>query len=1034
MLPDRDSAYPLYDPRYEHDACGVGFVADAGGRHRARVLALALAGLGALGHRGAFAADGASSDGAGILLPLERSLWRVIDPTGHGRRAVVALFLPADAATAEAARRRTEAVLARAGLPVVAWRRVPVDPSALGPEARATLPLMVHAVVRCSASNATTERRLLLARRELEIVADHEGWRGYAVVSASTRTVVYKGLVAGGRLAALFSDLADPTIAVSHAVFHQRYATNTSPTWSLAQPFRRIAHNGEINTVRANREALRGRAAALGGAFGRRMASLGPLLDPRGSDSQSLDETLDLLVASGWSLPAAMLLAMPEAPGLRDEPIDELASFQQRMAGVMAPWDGPAAMAFSDGRQVGAILDRNGLRPLAVTVTHDRLVAAASEAGAVPIAAAETAERRRLGPGELFLVDPAAGLVLHDADAKRHVLRDEARHEGRARHSLQRIPFNDRPPEPAATGSGVDVRWIAGLDAERFRLDIRTMALEGHEPLWSMGDDTPLPGLSRMDRRAVDHLRQSFAQVTNPPIDPERERVVMDLAVELGRRAPLLRVLSAAVPTVRLTTPVVADLDGLVATLRGPGPVAARAVRTLDATWDAADGGTALDATLDRLAAEAVSAARRGTDVLIVSDRRIRDGRMPAPSVLAVGAVHTALTDVGLRGSTDIVADASDLLDIHATAMVLAAGARAVVPWLAVELAAEQAGGRGAEDVSPAMAIGNLVGALGAGLRKVLARMGISTMESYVGGQLFEVLELERALVRRCFPAAPSWPGTIGVAAIAARQLARTGSVPAPGREPGKFPDPGRARFRGDGEQHLYAPTMVKALQALVETGVDGLPAYRAALERAPATVRDQLEIRPATPPVAIETVEAPERIVRRFVGAAMSLGALSPEAHQAITIGLRRVGAAANSGEGGEDPDWYLDDGTGSRRDSTIKQIASGRFGVTAQYLARAEQLEIKMAQGSKPGEGGQLPARKVTEHIARLRRGRVGRSMISPPPHHDIYSIEDLAQLIADLRSIDPGARIGVKLVAAWASARSRPASPRRARTTSR
>ena len=548
------------------------------------------------------------------------------------------------------------------------------------------------------------------------------------------------------------------------------------------------------------------------------------------------------------------------------------------------------------------------------------------------------------------------------------------------------------------------------------------MALEAHEPLWSMGDDTPTPGRARLDRPVADHLRQAFAQVTNPPIDPERERIVMDLRVEVGRRSALLGGPPRAAATLRLARPIVADLDGLFASLVDGG----RSVRRLDGRWLAADGRQGLATALERLARDAVAAAERGTDVLVISDRGFDAERLAVPSILAAGAVHTALTEAGLRGRTDLLVDAADLLDVHAVAMTLAVGATAVHPRLAIAAAAELAGTRGAEELTPADTVGNLMTAFEAGLRKTLARMGISAVASYVGGALIDTLDLAPEVVDRCFPTAAAWPGRVTFADLADRQLRRREAAlaippPPPGREP-RMPDPGFARFRADGEAHLFAPKIVGEIQAIADTATTEpletqLGRYRDALTRSSgdrAVPRDELRVRRATAPAPLEEVESARSIVRRFVVSAMSVGALSPEAHQALTIGIQRAGGAANTGEGGEDPAWYLPDAEGRRHDAKIKQVASARFGVTATYLARADQLEIKIAQGSKPGEGGQLPGRKATAYIATLRRGQPGQSYISPPPHHDIYSIEDLAQLIADLRAINPGARIGVKLVA--------------------
>jgi glutamate synthase domain-containing protein 2/glutamate synthase domain-containing protein 1/glutamate synthase domain-containing protein 3 len=1039
--PQRRADPPLYDSSFEHDACGVGFVADAGGRSAGRVLPLALAGLSALGHRGAFAADGESSDGAGVLLPLAPSIRSLLDPSGiagDGSGVVVA-FLPRGRATRIGGREAVEQALRIEGLELVAWRPVPVTPDALGTEARASRPAIEHALVRRPAgwSDAAFELALMCARRRAEGLARAGDLTGFSIASASATQVVYKGLVTGSRLAAFYPDL-QVSLAVPYAVFHQRYATNTTPTWALAQPFSRLAHNGEIDTIRGNREAVRGRRSdgplrAQRRRVARRLLDAGPLIDVTGSDSRSLDEAVELLVATGWSVAEALLALVPDAASLRRQPHPTLAAFRRRIAGFVAPWDGPAALVFADGRRVGALLDRNGLRPAAWAVTSDRLVALASEAGAVPLDPAEIERLERLGPGEMLLIDPPARAVYDDASAKSHVLR------GVRVHDAPVPAFGDRFVAPAAETSPSD-RLLAGLDAERLRLDVKTMATEGHEPLWSMGDDTPLAGRARMARPVVDHLRQAFAQVTNPPIDPERERAVMDLRVELGARPALLGGRPSRPTTLRLERPVVADLDGLLDQLRwlraGTGNRAPKStVVRLDATWDPTVGVSGLRLALEHLATEALTAACSGrTTVVVLSDRSAHTSepaRLPIPSVLAVGRVHAALTQTGLRGRVDVVADAADLLDVHTVAMALASGATAVHPRLLLELAAEHAGSRGFEDLTRERAVEQTLTALDAGLRKILARMGISAMASYIGGQLFETLELAPAVVQACFPAAAAWPGRLGFDDLAAVQLRRLDAAHAQAAalRPERLPDHGLARYRADGELHLYAPPIANAVQALATAEIgstDGavpieqaLATYRASLTRAGAVVRDGWTIRRprGTDAVPIARVEPASAIARRFVVSAMSVGALSPEAHRALTLGIQSIGGAANTGEGGEDPAWYRPEAAGQRGerpDARIKQVASARFGVTAEYLARAEQLEIKIAQGSKPGEGGQLPGRKATAYIASLRRAQPGQSLISPPPHHDIYSIEDLAQLVADLRAIAPEARIGVKLVA--------------------
>ena len=1041
---------PLYDPSTEHDACGVGFVADTGGWSRDRVLGLALAGLGSLGHRGAFAADGLSSDGAGMALPLEASFvdhltasFRPSVRAAIGRRpAVLQLFLPRGRVRRARARLVVEAALAEVGLLPAAWRQVPVDASALGPVAFASRPAFWQVFVgrpagaaRRPLADGAFERRLLLVRRRIAGEAAIAGLDELSVASGSSRTIVYKGLVAGGRLAQLYPDLAAP-VPVSFATFHQRYATNTHPTWRLAQPFGRLAHNGEINTVRGNREELRGRCGDPDpSGLIADLDERGPLLSTGGSDSASLDEVVELLVASGWDLPGALAMLIPAAPALRAEASPGAAALARRTAGFLAPWDGPAALVFTDGLSVGALLDRNGLRPLAYAITKTGLVAAASEAGAVPLVASEIQTLARLGPGEMLLVEPRRGRIHVDAAARQRISRAIVTHDP------PRPTFDDRLPrsldELASPALSTGARYVAALDAERLRLDVRTLAIDAHEPLWSMGDDTPTPGHGRVQRRAADHLKQSFAQVTNPPIDPERERLVVDLRVQVGRRAPLLGGRSGHARSVRLARPMVADMPGLLVTLRR----LRGGVVGLDTTWPVSAGRDGLEAALERLGADAVAAAGRGAIAVVLSDRRLDLDRLPVPSVLASGAVHAALTEAGLRGRTDIVVDAADLLDVHALAMAIAAGARAVHPWLAIRLAAEAAGSRGAEEIDVKRAVGNLLDGLEAGLRKTLARMGISAVASYSGGAFFEALDLAPEVTTRCFPAALGWEGSVGFVELADGQLARRdaavvldapvaapvatrGAMPGEGTPRGaareaRLPDPGFARFRADGELHLFAPRIVAAVQELAAGASTEAPlaAYRATLARAdPAVIRDRFEVRPAIHrrAIAVEEVEPARAIVRRLVVSAMSVGALSPEAHQVLTIGIQRAGGVANTGEGGEDPAWYVPGPGGERRDAAIKQVASGRFGVTATYLARAAQLEIKIAQGSKPGEGGQLPARKATAYIAGLRRGQAGQAYISPPPHHDIYSIEDLAQLIADLRAINPDARIGVKLVA--------------------
>jgi glutamate synthase domain-containing protein 2/glutamate synthase domain-containing protein 3 len=664
-------------------------------------------------------------------------------------------------------------------------------------------------------------------------------------------------------------------------------------------------------------------------------------------------------------------------------------------------WDGPAALVFGDGTTVGALLDRNGLRPLAMATTDDGLVVVSSEAGSIELDPERVAARHRLGPGEMVVVDTAAGTVVGPTLARSvdPATTLAARSASRVFHTA---------PEPSTARQ----RVALGLDAEIVRQVVKPMATEAHEPIWSMGDDTPIAALATRPRRVTAFLRQSFAQVTNPAIDPERERTMMSLRMAVGREPGLLDGRAAA--AVVIDGPVL-DSNALAILLDRFG---AERVAILDATWATDRGPRGMAFALGRLSRQARAAARRGAAIILLTDRAHDRRRAAIAPVLAVGRVNAELVDAGRRSRTDLVVEAGECFDVHDVAMLIASGASAVHPWLLMELAAEQAGMRGFEDLTADGARENTISALEAGLRKVLARMGISALASYRGGQLFDVVGLDATVIERCFARAGGWPGGVGFDAIA-RDIMRRHRLAHDG-EPPALEDPGLVRFRAAGEVHAFAPRVVKATQALAARQPDAdtlamLDAYRVTVrDGEPRQPRDLVGIRPLGELVPLEAVEPASSIVRRFVSSAMSLGALSPEAHQVISIGMARLGASSNSGEGGEDPSWYAASDDGDRRDAAIKQVASARFGVTAEYLARADQLEIKISQGSKPGEGGQLPGKKATAFIAALRRGQPGMTMISPPPHHDIYSIEDLAQLIGDLRAVNPRARIGVKLVA--------------------
>jgi glutamate synthase domain-containing protein 2/glutamate synthase domain-containing protein 1/glutamate synthase domain-containing protein 3 len=1005
---------PLWDPAYEHDACGTGFVARLDGVAQHAIVQQALEALVNLTHRGAVAADAKTGDGAGLMLQTPGRLLarEVAALTGRAvpATAVVAgmVFCPADADQSRACRDVLGDALAGAGVEVLAWRGVPVNPAVLGDKARETMPdIWQVLVMRPEGDLAAFERALYLARRRAEKTISAAGIADFSVPSLSARTLVYKGLFVGSDLGGFYRDLTDPDCQSALAIFHQRYSTNTFPTWALAQPFRRLAHNGEINTLLGNRGWMRAREPELtASVWGDAVADLLPVIDPHGSDSASLDNLLELLEVSGRDICQAMAVLLPEAWEQLAQMPAALRAFYAYHAPLFEPWDGPAAIAFSDGRVAAATLDRNGLRPLRYSVTAGGLVVVASETGVLDLRDEQVIERGRLGPGQMLAVDTATGTLWHN---------DELKHDLAARrpwtawvsagvHRLPGGPVTGGTPPSAETPDLLAAQHTFGFTAEDQRLVVQPMAAEGKEPLWSMGDDAPLAVLSRFPRPLASFFRQRFAQVTNPPIDPLREALVMALDVYLGPRRSILEETPEHARVLHLASPILsaAQLDML----------ADHGAVTLDATFPADPAIETLEAALDRLAGDACDAVTWGAPLLVLSDRAIGPERVPLPMLLATGIVHQRLIAAGLRMRASLVCDTGDIWDVHQAATLLGYGASAVHPWLALRAAASLAGARGLEEVTAAQLQARYTASLEAGLLKIMSKMGISALAGYTGGQQFEVLGLAPEVVARCFTGTPARLGGLGFEALATRVLDRHATAWA---DPAaKLPDPGMVRFRKDGEYHAFSPSTARILQDAATTGdpLDFAAYVQVVQARAPATIRDLLAVVPTTP-IPLEEVEPVEDIRRRFVVTAMSLGALSPEAYRTLAIAMNRIGARSNSGEGGEDPAWYHEDGPDIAH-SRVKQIASGRFGVTAEYLSRATEIEIKMAQGSKPGEGGQLPAHKVTPLIARLRHAVPGISLISPPPHHDIYSIEDLAQLIYDLKQVNPRARVGVKLVA--------------------
>ena len=999
---DAPSANPrttasLYDPRFEHDACGVGFVVRSDGQADHRILRMGLTALGRLAHRGAVAADGRSGDGAGVLTQIPRRLFlktarRLGWPLGESDLfAVGMLFLPpGDETPAQS----LAAGLREQGLRVIGWRRVPIDADALGETARATLPSIrqMVAIAPAGMDEDDLECRLHMARKRFE----REALSGY-VCSLSCRTIVYKALCAGGQLDRFYQDLSDPRFESAYVVFHQRYSTNTMPRWRLAQPFRLLAHNGEINTLWANRAWMRAREPDL-------PRERQPLLALDGSDSANLDEALELLVRCGRDVEHALSMLIVPAWEKMGTMGEAARSFHRYHAPLMEPWDGPAALAFSNGRVVGAALDRNGLRPCRYKISDDGVVVAGSEVGLFDLDDAHVVEKGRLGPGQMLLVDLKEQRVLRDAELRERLIARHPVHEWIGARPLE-VGNAEEPQEE------LDLtlrQHLFGFTAEDLKFVLAPMAEEGREPTFSMGDDTPMSPLARSPRSLYTFLRQRFAQVTNPPIDPLREASVMSLRSWLGPR-PFLFGDGPQAPTLELDSPVLSLTQMAQLHAQNDLPVA-----SVDCTFD--PGAASLPDALDAMCGRVESAVRDGAQLVVLTDRPASAFSAPAPMSLVVGAVHHHLLRTGLRARTDLVAHTGDCWDVHHVAVLLGYGAGAVCPWLALTTARSVLPGRGSAEFLRAVELG---------LMKVLSKMGISTVSSYRAGQLYEVVGLANPIVDKCFTGTPARIGGIGWQELHALLAARHAGAAAAEVGATRLPDYGLVRFRrGDqAELHAWQPLAVRALQQAVgasrraasQSDAEAWQEFnRLAGGETQNNLRDLLDFVAAGPALPLDEVESAESIVRRFVVSAMSLGALSPEAHLTLTIAMNRLGARSNTGEGGEDPAHYQSRADGDRADSKIKQVASGRFGVTAEYIARAEELEIKIAQGSKPGEGGQLPGHKVTELIARLRHAQPGRPLISPPPHHDIYSIEDLAQLIYDLKHCNPRAAVGVKLVA--------------------
>ena len=1029
--PHPDSlAGTLYRPAFEHDACGAGFIAAVDGVPSHRIVDLALGTVTSLAHRGAVDAnDGAETgDGAGLLtqLPLqlfERELG--IGPLTAGAVGVGMLFLPAGSNEAAVAQciRVIEASAAAMEIPLLAWRKVPTVPHLIGRVARESCPDVRQAFfARPDSMTADAfEATLYQLRRRIEAACLAGECPQLYVASLSSRTIVYKGLLVASQLASFYPDLTDDAYESAIAVFHQRYSTNTFPSWERAQPMRMLCHNGEINTVQGNVNWMRSREALL------RSAQLGPgildwvspVVDTTGSDSAMLDNVLELMTLGGRGLHHAMTMLMPPAWEDVHGISRAVRSYCRWQAGVMEPWDGPAALSFTDGRWVGAALDRNGLRPARYVVTDDGIVACSSEAGSVAVDEARIVRKGKLGPGQMVMIDTQQQRIWLDEDIKAQ-LTSHRPWEAWLAESRVRVQASQEAPT-VAEDVLTERQAAFGYTREELTVVLRPMLAEGKEAIGSMGDDTPHAALARSPRPLFSFFKQRFAEVTNPPIDPIRERSVMSLTTRVGTRANMLIDAPEASRLVELDSPILTTAE--LARVRAAATSLGMSVADLRTTMapDPSDG--ALEDALDHLCAVAEQAVDDGHAILVLSDRAVDASHMPIPSMAALGAVHHHLIARGKRMLASLIVDSGEPRDVHHMAALIGYGANAVCPWLALETCAHIATERGKKlGVDSAQATRNFITAIESGLLKIMSKMGISTIDSYCGAQIFEAVGLGPFLVERCFPGTASRMGGIGFDAVLASSVAHHADAWGERSLPEgavQLASPGFYKFKRGGEQHAFNPGMVRQLQEAVATqdvleagfdvGYEQYQQYSSMVHDAPpAEPRDLLQTRSVHGPIPLGEVEGWESIVRRFSTGAMSHGSLSSEAHETLAEAMNRLGASSNSGEGGEDRARF-----GTVLNSVVKQVASARFGVTPAYLHSARELQIKMAQGSKPGEGGQLPGHKVTDEIARIRHTVPGVALISPPPHHDIYSIEDLAQLIHDLKAVQPAARVTVKLV---------------------
>ncbi|MGE5131460.1 MAG: glutamate synthase large subunit [Gemmatimonadota bacterium] len=1066
----------LYDSRFEHDACGVGLVADLSARGGHAVVASALRVLCNLEHRGAAGADPDTGDGAGILTQIPDAFFRAVSGLAlpeAGAYAAGLAFLPLDASERDRAVAAVATLARDEGLVVIGWRDVPVNPEACGVGAREVLPRLAQLFVAGAGGEQglTLDRLAFCLRKRAEHLAGGpEG--GVYFASLSSRTIVYKGMLAAPQVESFFPDLSDDRYASNLALVHSRFSTNTFPSWPRSHPFRFIAHNGEINTVMGNRNWMRAREAMLASPLipdsrsGAGIERLFPVISPDGADSQSFDECLELLHLAGRSLPHALLMMIPEPWENHEEMDPKRRAFYQFHSTLMEPWDGPALIAFTDGSVIGAVLDRNGLRPGRYWVTSDGLVVLASEVGVLDIEPARVIRRGRLQPGRIFLADTAAGRIVEDEEVKAELAVQHPYEDWLHAGLIHLDELPDRVREVPTAADLLTLQRGYGYTEEELRVILAPMARTGAEPIGSMGTDTPVAALSDRPRLVFDYFTQLFAQVTNPPLDAIREELVTSLSLTTGPEGNLLEPAPASCRQVTLPFPVIGEQDlAKIVHINDDGNLPGLAAHVVDGRFapgdsafrgtDHASSGDALRARIAEICAEVDDAIAGGARLIVLSDRAMArlDGRIPIPSLLLTGAVHHHLIREKTRTRVGLIIESGDARECHHIALLTGYGAAAVCPYLAIEtvrdlagrgeLGSAPGGGVPGGTVSPDKAEANLIKALGKGVLKIMSKMGVSTIASYTGAQIFEAIGLGDEVIATCFAGTSSRLGGVGFDVLAEEATRRAavaragmGGDGAAGLAHRQLEIGGEYQWRREGEPHLFNPQTVFKLQhATRSRRYEIFKEYTSLIDDQSAklkTLRGLLRIRgvdapagespggpgatarSARPPVPIDEVEPVSSIVRRFSTGAMSYGSISAEAHETLAIAMNRLGGKSNTGEGGEDPVRFLPDPDGDLRRSAVKQVASGRFGVTSEYLVNADDLQIKMAQGAKPGEGGQLPGHKVYPWIAKTRYSTPGVGLISPPPHHDIYSIEDLAQLIHDLKNANPAARVHVKLVA--------------------